>query len=322
MVEAAALARPAPQHSTGKGRSVLKILNALNSLVGGLLTLALLGTLGFGGWFVYRTYYARQLALEETQAKLADQEAEAKKLAQDLEAKQKEVQRLGADLTTSQKEVGRLTKTVQRQTAEIVSLNKDLEAKRVEIERLQTVVKLLKLDHRVALITVLDQKRSDDGTQVHTKFSFVEVNEEGRPLEEPRVFEIQGDVVYLDAWVVKFGFDYLEQGDPLRSTSICLFRRIFGESQAPSEGFALDTGGNAPAAYRTGGKPSEFEQQIWSRFWEYANNPTLAKQAGVRAAHGEAPSIKLLPGKRYRVVLQATGGLRIDPPEEAKTATQ
>lgn len=297
---------------------MLKILTALNSLLGTVVALLILALLTIGGWVGLKTYYAEKWALKETQAKLADQEAQVKTLSQDLEARQKEVLRLGADLKTSQREVGRLTETVEKQTAEIVVLNKDLEAKQVEIDRLQTVVKLLKLDHRVALITVLDQKRSDDGKELRTKFNFVEVNEEGRPLEAPRVFEIKGDVVYLDAWVVKFGFDYLEQGDPLRSASICLFRRIFGESQPPSEGFALDADRKAPAAYRTGGKPSEFEQQIWSRFWEYANNPTLAKQAGVRAAHGEAPSIKLLPGKRYRVVLQAAGGLRIDPPEDAE----
>ncbi len=285
---------------------MLKILTALNSLLGTVLALIILALLGAGAWIGLKTYYAEKWALKEAQAKLADQEAQVKTLSQ--------------DLTIKQEELSRLTQTVKTQATEISALNKALEAKQSEIERLQTVVALLKLDHRVALITVLDQKHSGDDKELHTKFSFVEVNEEGRPLEKPRVFEIKGDIVYLDAWVVKFGFDYLEQGDPLRSTSICLFRRIFGESQPPSEGFVLDADHKPPTAYRTGGKLSEFEEQIWSRFWEYANNPTLAKQAGVRAAHGEAPSIKLLPGKRYRVVLQATGGLRIDPPEEMSDA--
>ncbi len=48
----------------------------------------------------------------------------------------------------------------------------------------------------------------------------------------------------------------------MRSTSICLFRRLFGENQHPSEGFSLDPVGSQPVAYRSGGQPSEFEQRL------------------------------------------------------------
>lgn len=299
---------------------MLKLLNALNSLLATLLMLAVVALLGVGAWVGLRTYSGDKWALQETQAKLADREARIAGLSQEMAAKQKELQRLGTELKSRQQEVDRLGQQVRQQATEIAALHHDLEAQRRQIERLQAVIKMLKLDHRIAQIAVLGQERSDDGKVVSTTLSFVEVNEEGRPLETPRKFTIKGDVVYLDAWVVKFDLDYLEQGDPLRSTSICLFRRIFGEAQRPAEGFVLDVVGSQPAAYRSGGKPSEFEQEIWSRFWEYANDPALAKQSGVRAAHGEAPSIKLLPGKRYRVVLQAAGGLRIDPPEDLPAA--
>lgn len=281
---------------------MLKILTALNSLLGTIVALLVLALLGVGGWFGLKTYLADKWALQQTQAKLTAQEAEVTRLSQDLQARQKEI--------------GELNGQVQLQATQIVALNKDLEVKQQEIERLQAVVKLLKLNQRVAQIRVLGQERSEDGKEFRTKFSFVEVNEEGHPIEQAKTFTIKGDIVYVDAWVVKFDFAHLEQNDPLRSTSICLFRRLFGEDQRPADGFVLDAVGSQPAAYRTGGKPSEFEQQIWSRFWEYANNPALAKQAGVRAAHGEAPSIKLLPGKRYRILLQVAGGLSIAPPEE------
>jgi len=264
---------------------VLKLLGAFNNLLRTLLTLVIALLLGGGGWLAYRGYYSERLALEETQAQLADREAQ-----------------------------------IQEQATRITALNKNLEEKQREVERLQTIVKLLKLDHRIAHLTVLGQQKSPDGKEQTTTFSFVEVNDEGRPLEKPRVITIKGDVVYLDAWVVKFDLDYLEQGDPLRSTSICLFRGIFGRYQSPAEGYVIDAVGSQPTGYQTGGKPSEFEQEIWSRFWEYANDPALAKKVGIRAAHGEAPSIKLLPGKRYRVVLQASGGLSIDPPEDVSVA--
>ncbi len=124
---------------------------------------------------------------------------------------------------------------------------------------------------------------------------------------------VEGDVVYVDAWVIKYADQLVESGDPLRSTSVCLFRRIFGEYQQPTEGFALDPAGSRPSVYSQGGEISPMERDLWANFWEYANNPAKAKKAGVRAAHGEAPSIRLQVGKRYRVELRASGGLSIVP---------
>ena len=53
---------------------------------------------------------------------------------------------------------------------------------------------------------------------------------------------------------------------------------------------------------------SEFEQTIWTNFWKYANDPQLAKAAGIRAMHGEAPSMRLEKGKLYSIELRASGG--------------
>jgi len=46
--------------------------------------------------------------------------------------------------------------------------------------------------------------------------------------------------------VIKYEDRLVESGDPLRSMSICLFRRIFGESQEPRDGFVLDSVGSTP----------------------------------------------------------------------------
>ncbi|NUQ62135.1 MAG: hypothetical protein HUU20_06585 [Pirellulales bacterium] len=271
---------------------MLKLISALNSFLGLLLALVVAAGLGIAGWFGYQNYYAEKWA---AQARLAEKEAE-------LHAKQQEVHRLSAD--------------VQEKAARIVVLNEDLKVKQKEIDRLQIALKLLKVDHRVAQISVLSQQGSAATDDLTTKFSFVELNENGQPLDNPRVFTVEGDLIYLDAWVVKFSDQYVELGDSLRSTSVCLFRRVFGETQQPSQGFALDQPKSQPVAYRNGGKPTQFEQELWDRFWDYANNPAMAKSAGVRAAHGEAPSIKLVPGKRYRVELRSSGGLSVVPEEE------
>ena len=207
--------------------------------------------------------------------------------------------------------------------AEIGRLTEDLAAKQRQIAKLETALRLLKVDHRIAQIDVLDQQGSAKAGNLVTTFSFVELDGQGKPLEEPKIFRVNGDVVYVDALVVKFADEAVEAADPLRSTSLCLFRRVFSEVQKPNEGFALDRVGSQPAVYRTGEKPSEFEQEIWSRFWELANNRAEAEKKGIRHIHGEAPFQKLAPGKRYKVSLRSSGGLSFVPEDvPPKSANQ
>ena len=275
---------------------MLKTINAVSNLAGTIVSLAVLAVIGAGGWYAYQTYFAGKLS---AQRELEEREAKIAGLTRDLAARTHEIDRLGDELTETHEQIDRL--------------ELDLEAKQREIERLDMAVRLLKVDHRVAQIDVLGQEGSAEDGDLVTHFSFVEIDDRGKPLEEPRVFQVAGDFLFVDSWVAKFTDEFVEMGDPLRSTSICLFRRLFGETQRPSEGFSLDSFGSRPAAYSKGGKMSELEQEIWGKFWEYANDPVKAEKVGVRAAHGEAPYIKLLPGKRYKVVLRASGGLSLIP---------
>jgi hypothetical protein len=189
---------------------------------------------------------------------------------------------------------------------------------------LDMAMRLLKVDKRVARIDVLSQQGSVQNGDLVTHFTFVELDKdkEDLPLDEPRLFSVRGDVIYIDALVVKFDDQYVEAADPLRSTSLCLFRRVFGENQKPADGFVLDPVGSRPAAYQNGREPSKFEQQIWARFWQYANDPELAKKTGIRAAHGEAPYLKVVPGKRYKMELRASGGLSFELPEDLPPEAQ
>jgi len=50
-----------------------------------------------------------------------------------------------------------------------------------------------------------------------------------------------------------------------------------------------------------------------ARFWEYALNPSVVRESGVRAMHGEAPFIKLEPGHNFELELRSSGGLTIRP---------
>ncbi len=130
---------------------------------------------------------------------------------------------------------------------------------------------------------------------------------------KPKDFRINGDVVYIDNWVVKFDDKYVERAEIDRSTSLVLFRRIFGENQTPNDGFAIDAVGSRPQAYGSDNQMSDFEKKIWDEFWTIANDEAKAKELGIRAAHGEAPSMKLQKGKSYKVLLRASDGLSITP---------
>ncbi len=182
-----------------------------------------------------------------------------------------------------------------------------------ENERLALALRLLKVDHRVAEIEVLGQR--DVGERPQTTFQFAELSADGTPIGQKKVFTIEGDRLYVDAWVIKYDDNLVETSDPLRSTSVCLFRRVFGEFQQPDAGFPLDASGSRPAIYSQGNEMSPLERDIWANFWQYANRPAMARKAGVRAVHGEAPSMRLEPGRRYRVELRASGGLSIVPEE-------
>jgi hypothetical protein len=253
----------------------------LATIVRGLVSLVILGLLGTGGWIAYTAYDRRARIEDELAAANAQVDA----------------------LTVRNRQLAQENQKLAEQNA-----------------RLSLALRLLKVDHRVAQIEVLDQHEGPERPQ--TRFRFVEQTTDGSPVGEPREFTVEGDTVYIDAWVIKYADELVEEGDPLRSTSVCLFRRIFGEYQEPSEGFPLDAKDSRPSVYSHGNEISSIERDIWENFWKYANDPERVKKTGLRAAHGEAPSIRLEPGKRYRVELRASAGLTIRPEDiEAKPAS-
>lgn len=263
--------------------SLIEKVSIITSAIRTLLATVLVGGLGVGGWYGYNTYNETEIQAQRTAKALAQAQA-------DIEAKD-------AVIRVKEQEIG--------------ALNVELVEQRQEIERLDTAMRLLKIDHRMALISVVDQTKDEATDTTITQIDFQEINSNGDPIGVAKRFDIKGEVLYIDSWVVKFEDKYVEQADIDRSTSLVLFRRVFGEMQEPRDGFALDEQGARPAVYGRGGEMSEFEKKIWGDFWEVANNDAMQSELGIRAVHGEAPSIKVKKGKAYRVDLRASGGLSI-----------
>lgn len=258
----------------------IESISTVNSFLRTLLAMVVVGGAGTAGWYGFNAVQSRDLASRELSA-AKDQ----------LQKAEQQISSLGSQLQQKEQQIA------------------ELEA---NVKKLETSLRYLKIDHRVARFTVVDQTTDSTGA-VTSVIEFVELDDQGKPIDSPRQYKIQGDIVYIDGWVVKFDDKYVESADLERGTSLLLFKRIFGSGQRPDDGYPLDEIGLAPRAYAREGKVNEFEKRIWADFWSIANNPELAKELGIRAAHGGAPFMKVEKGKSYKILLRASGDPTIVP---------
>jgi hypothetical protein len=202
--------------------------------------------------------------------------------------------------------------------------------------RLLAYVERLSSARRVAQIEVLEQTRTDSGT-VRTRIRWQEIAADGL-LGTPLEIEVSGSLIYVEALVLKFAYDTLTGDEPEKGASLALFRRVFGEQQAPQSGVELDRspppflaglirGVAIPSASGRGkhialppsvtgssavpSRHSPREQQLWGRFWEFVDNPQAAREFGVRVAQIEAPAAPMRPGQIWEVSLETAGGLNL-----------
>lgn len=276
--------------------STMEGISTINSFLRTILAMFVVGAISVGSWFGYQTYNKHDIAARKSAEELAT-------ATKELEASKKNLEAKTAELAVK-------TQQIQEQEIQIASLKQD-------VDRLATSLALMKVDHRLAKLTVTDQGTDESTGQPFSLVEFVELNDEGNPIDTPREFRVRGDLVYIDNWIVKFDDKYIEQADLERGTSLILFHRIFGDKQQPADGFPLDEKDKRPKAYALGRKETDLEKKIWGDFWNIANNEKLAHEMGIRAAHGGAVSMKVQKGKTYRVIMRSTGDLSIVPEEKA-----
>lgn len=173
--------------------------------------------------------------------------------------------------------------------------------------QLQQIVQRLGSERRVAEVLVTDQKEVNGVQQ--TTLLFVEYARDGSSLP-PKSFTIVGNVAHIDAMVIKFDHDLVQQDDPLRGHSIALFTKLYGDHQSPDHAFLIDQPGQVPDYYR-GSDPrvSPFEQDLWNNFWKLADDPAYRQAKGVRVADGQAVWGPFSPDRLYTITIEADGGL-------------
>lgn len=283
-------------------------VKTLNSAIRTLLAVVVVAGGGFAAWFGWNHYNAA----EHDKQELEQATVKIEQFEEDLKAKTDQLDKARNQIIGLNSELVAKDDIILQQNTAIDDLNIEIEQQAAEIAHLDTAMRLLKVDNRLARLSVLKQGVDNQGEE-YTDIEFVELNNEGQHIDEPRKFRILGDVVYIDYWVVKFEDRYIEEADLARSTSICLFRRIFGERQQAVDGFVLDEPGTRPNAYARGTKMSDFEKSLWDDFWSIANDAEKARSLGIRSAGGEAPYKKVEEGKTYLLELRASGGLSINP---------
>ena len=250
-------------------------VKTINSAVRTALLVAVLGVVGYGGWFGYTNYIKPGV--------------EAKQAIADLEA---------------------LKVKYQANEEALAAATKDN-------ERLATSMKLLKIQRRIANLTVLEKGKDEEGNP-YMEVAFTEVNEQGENVGSTRNYVVKGEKLYVDGWIVSFDDKYVEKADELRSASMYVFKSIYGDHEKPSEGQSLDlesSDGGAPGIYQSSDK-REFEEKIWGDFWKVSNDEGLQKEYGIRAAYGHSSYVKGIEGKTYRAHIRASGAMTLTPIEE------
>ena len=160
---------------------------------------------------------------------------------------------------------------------------------------------------RVAQVTVVEQYDSAAAGPV-TVLHWQQISPSG--LLGPReIIEVKGTQVYFEALVIKFEHELVGRATPEHETSLAMFRRAFGERQAPVTGHPLDQ--TAPIEVAGQSRPDALHDRLWKRFWRLVDDPMMAAEYGVRVAQCEAPSVVVKPGQIWEVSLDHAGGLNI-----------
>ena len=263
---------------------VMENVKTLNSVVRTIMLAGVTGCVGFAGWLGYHNYVVPASEGKKAIVELADLQEKYSVTAADNQRLANVNEQLGVE------------------NDELVETN----------DRLDTAMKLLKIDRRVANLTVLKKGTDDDGNPF-LKVSFTEMDPEGNPVGAAKEFTLPGKMFFIDCWVAKFEDEYVEQADELRSATMFAFKSIFGDAQNPKDAFPLDSDSQSVPGIYQDSRKSKFESQIWSDFWNVCNDLEKQQELGIRAIHGQANYLPSEEGRTYEVTIRSSGAVSLTP---------
>lgn len=211
---------------------------------------------------------------------------------------------------------GREAARLRTQVAALEQQTQQLEQEKVSLQ--DSISRLCK-SRRVAQLNVVEQFE-DSSRRLVNRLRWQEIGDDGI-LGEPRMVEAFGRQVYFEGFVIKFQHDGVAAGDAEHGRSLVMFRRIFGDLQAPATAPELNP---VPDPDDPGAAELGAHAELWAQFWELLDDPDRAEREGVRIAQVEAPAVRLRQGQVWEATLDAAGGLNLrklsDAPEWAKAA--
>ncbi len=180
-----------------------------------------------------------------------------------------------------------------------------------ENRRLRQAIANLTDEGQIGYAKVVRQEPGPDGI-LHTTLRFIETDRDDphvRILEKE--YTMRGDVIHFDALVVTFPRELVMDG---RERSLYLWRRVYGEHQAPAEGFPIEDPGQEPARYRDLliALDRSDRRLFWDAVWDLANDPEALSAHGIRAIYGNAVYKSLRPGLVYSFKINNLGQLTVE----------
>jgi len=187
----------------------------------------------------------------------------------------------------------------------------ELAAMTEKYDKLNVSMSFLKIDRRIAQLTV-NKKGVDEDGQKFLEVTFTEVDRDGNSIGADREYTLLGHTFFIDCWVAQFDDKYIEQADPLRSASIFAFKRIYGDENKPAEGYSLEDFSRPEGVYAET-EASEFAKQIWQDFGNVCNDLDRQAELGIRAINGQANYLPPEEGQTYQITIRASGAVSLVP---------
>jgi len=174
-----------------------------------------------------------------------------------------------------------------------------------ENKHLKKAITNLTYEDQIGYAKVIAQEPNDG--KIFTTLKFVETARDDKlktVLEKE--YTIEGDIVYFDALIVKFGDKMVMDG---KTKALYLWRRVYSEKMAPEQGFAIDEPGAEPQRYGDLLKvlPMKQKRLFWSNIWDLANDPDKLKEHDIKAIYGNAVYSRLREGLIYVFKISPAG---------------
>jgi hypothetical protein len=174
-----------------------------------------------------------------------------------------------------------------------------------ENKHLKQAITNLTYEDQIGYAKVIAQE--PNGGKILTTLKFIETARDDKlktVLEKE--YTIEGDIVYFDALIVKFGDKMVMDG---KTKALYLWRRVYSDKMAPEQGFAVEEPGAEPQRYGDLLKvlPIKQKQLFWTHIWDLANDPDKLKEHDIEAIYGNAVYSKLKKGLIYVFKISPSG---------------